>query len=551
MDPRGKRVLQVGSGWFDPVSGELSLDDRSTRLRPRTSALLAHLITHSDRIIGKDELLQAVWPNVVVTEDSLVQCVKEIRRALGPERHDWIRTVPREGYAFVPVFKDAPDKPSTRVERAPWSLRHLAVAVVVIAFAVGAIVVAQLTRSDRATALPPLSVVVMPITNLTGDPARENAVDEMTERLAGSLSRFPDAFVIAPSTAFTFKGKTVDIRRVGSDLGVRYVLEGALRQQNAVLQLDLRLADSTNAVQLWSETFEVPAENPSELRHEVVALVAGSLGLRLISAEAQRSQRERNAPDAMNLVIRARAALRWSGQGEEGVEQARQLLEEAVRLEEGLAEAWALLAWTYLDEIRFRPGRDDALQRAAHAVERAISLSPDSADAHGAKARLLYNRAQMPQALLSFQRAIELNPNDPQWQSHSAATFIMLGRPEPALAAIDKAMRLSPRDPQLPLWQMFDGVALLHLGRNDEAIVRLNQAVGGNPKSAFGRLFLASALGNAGRIDEARTQIQELQRLRPGFTLTQFRSREPSNDSTFLAQRQRVYEGLRLAGLPD
>ncbi|MET1081477.1 MAG: winged helix-turn-helix domain-containing protein, partial [Burkholderiales bacterium] len=364
MDPRGKRVLQVGSGWFDPVSGELSLDDRSTRLRPRTSALLAHLITHSDRIIGKDELLQAVWPNVVVTEDSLVQCVKEIRRALGADRHDWIRTVPREGYAFVPVFKDGPDKPSTRVEQPPWSRRHLAVAVVVIAFAVGAIVVAQLTRSDRATALPPLSVVVMPITNLTGNPARENAVDEMTERLAGSLSRFPDAFVIAPSTAFTFKGKTVDIRRVGSDLGVRYVLEGALRQQNAVLQLDLRLADSTNAVQLWSETFEVPVENSTELRHEVVARVAGSLGLRLISAEAQRSQRERNAPDAMNLVIRARAALRWSGQGEEGVEQARQLLEEAVRLEEGLAEAWALLAWTYLDEIRFRPGRDEALQRA-------------------------------------------------------------------------------------------------------------------------------------------------------------------------------------------
>ena len=550
MESRSGR-LKVGSGWFDPVSGELSLDYQLTRLRPRTAALLAYLISHSDRVVGKDELLQSVWPKVVVTEDSLVQCVKEIRRALGPGRHDWIRTVPRAGYAFVAVSEEAPVLPSTPSERSPRSLKRFSIAALAVVVAAGAIALALISRQDRSTARPPLSVVVMPIANLTGDPARENDVDDMTDRLAGSLSRVPGAFVIAPSTAFTFKGKTTDVRRVGSDLGVRYVLEGALRAQDGFLQLTVRMADSTSAVQLWSETFEAPAHRASELPSEVVPRVASSLDLRLISVEAQRSLRERNAPDAVDLLIRARAALRWTGQGEEGVGRARHLLEEAVRLDGDLAEAWALLAWTYLDEIRFRPGRDEDLQRASQAVERAISLAPESADALGVKARLLYNRAQMPQALLAFQRAVELNPNDPQWQSHKAATLIMLGQPEAAIAAIDRAIRLSPRDPQLPLWQMFEGVALLHLGRNNEAVERLNQAVSGNPKSAFGRLFLASALGNAGQLDDARTQIQELQRLRPGFTLTLFRSREPSNDPTFLAQRQRVYEGLRRAGFAD
>lgn len=122
--------------------------------------------------------------------------------------------------------------------------------------------------------------------------------------------------------------------------------------------------------------------------------------------------------------------------------EARQLLEEAVRRDDGLAEAWALLAWAYLDEIRFRQGSEEDLLRASQAVDRAISLAPDNADALGAKARLQYNRAQIPQALSSFQRAIELNPSDPQWHAHSAATLIMLGRPEEALAATERAARL-------------------------------------------------------------------------------------------------------------
>jgi TolB-like protein/DNA-binding winged helix-turn-helix (wHTH) protein/Flp pilus assembly protein TadD len=542
--------MQLGSGQFDAVSGELTLDGRTTRLRPRTAALLSYLITHAGRVIGKDELLRAIWPKVVVTEDSIVQCVKEIRRALGHGRQDWIRTVPREGYALVApaaIPTDAPPKSAAR-----WSARQFAVAGAAVVLMASAVGVVLLRGPDRVPDRKALSLVVLPVVNLTGDTALENDADEMTERLARSLSRLPGAFVIAPSTAFTFKGRAVDVRRVGSDLGVRYVLEGTLRRQkDSWLQLTVGMADSTNAMQLSSETFETPVKDASELRTDVVTRVAGSLGLRLVRLEAQRSQRVQGQPDATALLSRARAALRWAGQGEQGVTEARQLLEEAVRHDDGLAEAWALLAWTYLDEIRFRPGSEEDLLRASQAVDRAISLAPDNADALGAKARLQYNRAQMPQALSSFQRAIELNPSDPQWHAHSAATLIMLGRPEEALAATERAAHLSPRDPQLSLWQMFEGVALLHLGRYDEAAEVLAKAVAGNPRSAFARLFLASALGNAGRADEAGIQIQELLRLRPGFALSQFRSREPSREARFLAQRQQVYEGLRRAGLPD
>lgn len=542
--------MQIGSGQFDAVSGELTLGGRTTRLRPRTAALLSYLVTHAGRVIGKDELLHAIWPKVVVTEDSIVQCVKEIRRALGPGRQDWIRTVPREGYAFVASAEIPPEAPARPTPR--WSARRLALAGTAVALVAAAGVFVLLRGADRVPDRGAMSLVVLPLTNLTGDPARENDADEMTEQLARSLSRLPGAFVIAPSTAFSFKGRAADVRRVGSDLGVRYVLEGALRRQkDSRLQLTVGLADSTTAMQLWSETFETPMEDASALRTDVVTRVAGSLGLRLVRLEAQRSQRDPTHQDAAALLSRARAALRWAGQGEQGVAEARRLLEEAVSRDDGLAEAWALLAWTYLDEIRFRTGSEEDLLRASQAVDRAISLAPDAADAVGARARLQYNRAQMPQALSSFQRAIELNPSDAQWHGYSASTLIMLGRPDEALAAIERATHLSPRDPQLALWQMFEGVALLHLGRHEAAVEALAKAVAGNARSAFARLFLASALGNVGRADEARTQIQELLRLRSGFTLSQFRSREPSRDARFLVQRQQVYEGLRRAGLPD
>ena len=411
----------------------------------------------------------------------------------------------------------------------------------------------ELLRRDVARPpAPPLSIVVLPLANLSGDPAREDAVDDLTERLADALSRMVGAFVIAPSTAFTYKGKAVDVRRVGAELGVRYVLSGALRLQDARLVLSLRLADAPSAAQLWNEEFIADAQHVAALRDDVVSRVASRLGLRLITAEAQRSQREANGePGAADLLTRARAALRWAGHGGDGVAKARPLLEEAVRRDADSAESWALLSHIYLDEIRFRADRELDLRRGAEAAERAVALAPESAEAHGAMARVLYNQGRMPQALARYERAIELNPNYPNWHAQRGAALVTLGRADEALQPIEYAMRLSPRDPQLPLWQMLQGAAYLHGQRDAEAIEVLTRSVEGNPRSAFGRLFLACALGLSGRAAEARPHVAELQRMQPGFTIERMRAREPSDEPVFLAQRQRIYEGLRRAGLPE
>jgi TolB-like protein/DNA-binding winged helix-turn-helix (wHTH) protein/Tfp pilus assembly protein PilF len=546
-------MLQVGNGRFDPLRGELSLDGRTTQLRPRTAALLAHLVRNADRVVGKDELLRTVWPDAVVTEDSLVQCVKEIRRALGRQGRDWIRTMPRRGYAFVAEAQSA-SALSPRIAD-PVRRRGLHFVIAVLALGVLTVISIQLLRrADSAVSppSPPLSIVVLPLLNLTGETVLDNDVDELTESLTTALSRLSGATVIAASTAFAFKGKPADVRRVGAELHVRYVLEGSLRGHDSRRLLTMRLADASTAVQLWSEGFPLDTGQMPALRDEIVARVAGRLGLQLITAEAQRSQRERrDDPAATDLLTLARAALRWSGQGAEGIAKARMLLEEAVRRDNDLAEAWALLAWAYLDEVRFSTTRERSLLLAADAAKRALELTPESADAHGAKARLLYNEGRMAQALAAFERAIELNPSDPRWHANRGAALIMLGKPDEALRAIGRAVRLSPRDPQLPLWEMFQGVAYLHMGRDDEAIELLARSVEGSPSSAFSHLFLASALGNAGHIDKAQAQISQLRQLHSNFTLARLHALEPSDAPMFRAQRQRVYDGLRRAGMPE
>lgn len=550
MNMPGERALRVGDGWFDPVGGDLTLGGRTLRLRPRTAALFAHLLLHPDRIVGKDELMQAVWPDVVVTEDSLVQCVKEIRQALGERGRDWIRTVPRQGYAFVDREAGqpaaAPAAAGTSMpRRAGWL-----VAALLSALLAGVLAWQQLRPPPPASAP---AIMVLPLANRTQGAVADDVVDEFTETLTASLSRVPGTLVIASGTAFTFKGQVVDARRAGTELGVRYVLEGSLQQQPPRLALDMRLVDASNATQVWSERFQAEPGDTAALRDEVLARVANSLGLRLMRVEADRSRRERpRDPGAADLQTRALAALRWSGQGEEGIKQARQLLEQAVQRDPQLAGAWSLLAMTYLDHIRFSAERGQLLQRASEAAERARVLAPDTPLTQEALGKVFYNQGnRMAQALAAFDRGIELSPNDPVLHSQRAATLGMLGRASEGLPEIERAIRLSPRDPLLPNWLMIQGALSLHLKRDGDAVQVLERSVQANPRSVLAHLYLASAYGLTGATEAARTQVAHLQASMPGFTISRMREREPSDDPAYRAQREHLYDGLRRAGLPD
>ena len=554
-----ERWLEVGPGSFDAVSGELRLDGHCVRLRPRTAALLAHLVRHADRLVTKDELMQAVWPDVVVTEDSIVQCVKEIRHALGDPGRGWIRTVPRQGYAFAaPVPPDGValtadnERPAHQEGHGSRPGREGRTAALWIAAAVlliAAVSLAWRPWMDPSAREP--SIVVMPIVNMTGDASREFVAEDLTESLASALARVPGMSVTAPSTAFTYKGQAVDVRRVGAELGVRYVLEGSLRAIDAEPMLTLRLVEAAGARQLWSGEFGA-AGGLDVLAREVRTRVASSLSLRVTRAEVERAQPVRPPdPVAAELLARARAALRWAHRDLEARVQVRPLLEQALQRDDTLAEAWAYLAKTYMFNVRFSRQREQDLKMAAEHVARALALAPDSLEGHLVQAWVHYENRRMPEALAELDHSLELSPGMPIALGLRGAAMINLGHAEEAPAPLERAIRLSPHDPYLADWLAARGVAALHLGRADEAVEWLGRAAERQPDTPGVRLFLAGALGAAGRIAEAQAQMGHFIRLRPGFTLREFQAREPSSEPAFLRQREQLYAGLRVAGMPE
>jgi TolB-like protein len=543
MNAPGLGKLQVGHGMFDPLTGELRLDGRSVRLRPRTAGFLAHLVQHDDRVVGKDELMEAVWPDSVVTEDSIVQCVKEIRLALGPSAHEWIRTMPRQGYAFVGNRGEPPPAAVPRPRRGRW--RWLLAAGVAFVLAAACLLAWRLWPA--APAVRAATIVALPIANATGDAAHERTATDLTEAITDVLgrSRFT---VVAPSTALTFKDRPVDVHAVGTRLGVRYVLQGTLRMDDAGPVLRLRLADVESSAQLWQQDFKVNPGFP-ELRPDVTGGILSALGEQVVLAEARRS----GMPDAWKaaeLVARANEVLRSPASDEEKARQVRQLLEVAVRLNDDLGVAWVLLAVANAWDVRYADDHDNRLLRAGQAVERARELLPHNDSVIAVQSLVYLEQGRVAEALREADRALELNPGNADAMVRRARALIVLGRSQEALAQIDKAMRTSPRDPALAAMQGTAGVAHLHLGNVQAAIEALSAAVKVAPGSASAHLYLAAALGATGRTAEARAAMARFQQLRPGFTLSRLRATELSQEPALARQRQRIYDGLERAGMP-
>jgi TolB-like protein/DNA-binding winged helix-turn-helix (wHTH) protein/Flp pilus assembly protein TadD len=579
MDQVVHRVLWFDRFALDLTRGCLRAGDQDIALRPKTFEVLRHLAENAGRLVPKQELIEAVWPNVMVTDDSLVQCIRELRDQLGDDEHRLIKTVSRRGYLLdaraattgqqacisdiaaretVSVIADRVTANSS-VGSALARRRRLAVRLTILLVALAATAglwVAQsripvqvhnplVTQSDRG-----ISLVVLPFDNLGGDPEQEYFADAITDDLTNALSQLPGT-VIARSTAFTYKGKPIDVRQVGRELGIRYVVEGTVQRAGEDVRVTMRLIDAPTAANIWAESFDVNRRDLARLREDVTARLARFLDVELLYAQDARSLRERpHDPEAVDFLMRANVLWYRTPRGRD-VSEPRRLFREALQRDDSLVYAWVGLALTYIRDVRFSASHQQDLLQASGAAERAMALDPGSAVSHLITGWVQYERKRIDLALAAFEHAAQLNRNEPWAHASVAAANVMLGQPENAIEPLRKAMRLSPRDPSLSNWQMFMGAAYLHLQRDADAVEWLNKSVALNPSDPFTHLFLASALALSGREAEAKAERAELLRLKPEFTLSYFKAMEPSDAPAFRAQRERVYEGLRQAEVPE
>jgi len=408
-------------------------------------------------------------------------------------------------------------------------------------------------RAD-STEAPRLSIVVLPFSNLSGDPSQDYFADGITEDLTSDLSQIVGSFVISRNTAFTFKGKAMDARQIGRELGVRYVLEGSVRRMGGTVRVNAQLIDAGTGAHLWAEQMDVDQGTLATVQDNfgIANRLARTLSVELVNVEGRRAPR--TDPDAVDLTMRGWSILN-GGPNKGDALRSVELFEDALRIDSDNSQARVGLAQALILIYRNRwdPEPAKVLARADEAASRAIASTPNYAHAHYVKAEVLGLSNRFDAALATYDRAIALDRNLAAAYVGRARNLNVIGRAADALAPVERAIRLSPRDPELYVWYFVLCHANTHLARDAQAIEWCLKSLATGKTFYFAYVDLASAYAWRGQNAEAAAAVAELLKLRPGFTVQTLvqEGSGTSDNPAFRKEFQRIVEGARRAGLPE
>jgi TolB-like protein/Flp pilus assembly protein TadD len=398
---------------------------------------------------------------------------------------------------------------------------------------------------------PHLSIVVLPFVNIGDDPEQDYFVDGVTESLTTDLSRIRGSFVIARNTAFAYKSNTPDVRQIGGELNVHYVLEGSVQRSRNRLRINVQLIDTETGNHLWAERFDKPVADLLDIQDEIVSRLANTLDSELIEAEAQRASRSPH-PDAMDLYFQGRAC--WNkGMTPEYLALARDFFDRALALDPGNVDAMVGVA-TILATIAGSFASDDRpaqLTAAEAMLNKALSMDPQFAGAHLALGAVQMFTNRTAQGIRECEHALALDRNLADAHGCIGMAKYFVGRAEETEAHIREALRLSPRDVFAYRWLLFVGISQAQLGADAEAASWLRRSIEANRNFPLAHFHLAEALALLGQLDEARAAAQAGLALDPGFNLRRYRVNALSDNAAYLAGRERSCEGMRLAGVPE
>jgi TolB-like protein/Tfp pilus assembly protein PilF len=494
----------------------------------RALDVLGVLIAARGDLVSKDEIMTAVWPGTVVEDNNLTVQISALRRVLDQGRVEGscIQTVAGRGYRFAAVV----------ARRAADS-------------SVGAGRVSVIETRPP----PPLSIVVLPFTNLGSDVDREYFADGITDDLTTDLSRIAGSFVIARRTAFTYKGKAVAVKQIGRELGVRYALEGSVRRSGEQVRTNTQLIDTDTGANLWADRFDHDVCDLFTLQDEITSRIAFALNLELIAAEVTRPT---DHPDALDYILRGRGALS-KPLARDTYAEAIRLFEHALALDPQSVDAQSWLAHALAGRKHFQmtvsPAAD--LDRAEVLVRRALAASPRRPLAHLAKGMLLHSRGDPEQAIPEYETVIASNRNWVNVLYVLGMCKLLVGSIEETTPLVEQAIRFSPRDPFIANWYMLIGTVHLLQWSPGEAIRWLEKALSANPELAFAHGHLAAAYALEGDTQRAAAELAEARRLSGDGRFANL-ARLRAARSWGVPKVRGLYEttyfaGLRKAGLPE
>jgi adenylate cyclase len=404
---------------------------------------------------------------------------------------------------------------------------------------------------------PKLSVVVMPFNNLGGEGVDDDAVDGITEDLTTDLSRVPGFLVIARNSAFTYKGKPIDIKRVGEELGVRYAVEGSARKVEGTLRVNVQLVATETGTHLWAERFDVRREGIGYGVDDIVREIAWALNIRIVDTEAARNLRERPSnPDVVDILLRARSIYNRPPTSQRQAELVP-LYERALELDPNSATALAGLAEAMLDNMDTYddPSRPETIRRAEELLKRAELLSPNDNAVVWVRVYLLGLQDRCLEVMAAAQRAIQVYPLTTGSRLWRAICLTRMGRPAEAIPEIEQAIRIAPRNPNMASRYRNMGYPMLYLGRYDEAVTWFERSLAANRGDSVGNrsnmyAAIAAAQALAGQMEAAYLSASEATRLQPTITVRSYYPFYPTIPAA-VAQLSRMLDGMRLAGIRD
>ena len=503
---------------LDCDRGALSAGDGDIPLRPKSFEVLHYLVQNAGRLVSRDDVLSAVWPGVTVTEEFLTQCVSEVRQALGDSDQRIIKTVPKRGYLFAVSVADT-DAVGSATPNSTAVIPHEPVEAA-----------ASALFSVRRRMLEGPSVAVLPFVNLSGDPSQEYLSDGITEDIISGLTRFSDLSVIARNSSFSYKGRATDVRAIGEQLGVRYLVEGSTRRFGDRIRITAQLVDAQTGVQRWSERFDRALGDifavQDEITQSIVAIVVAHLG----SAEGERvSGKPPSSWTAYDLLMQGEQALRVYEQSWDShhLYEARRHFAEAHKVDPGNARICALLGHTFVrahaDPLLQDLGDPDVLKRGYELISHAVGLDPNQPLARAHLAWTLMWMQQADVGVSEHEKASALNPNFSDWRF--PVILVYAGSPARALDAAQAHVRLDPYHP--PHLHAYQGHALYMLKRYKEAVAPLRECIRRGPQVLLGHVWLAATLVRLGQGAEAKAVIAEVLSRAPQMAMARKRWRAP------------------------
>jgi len=391
------------------------------------------------------------------------------------------------------------------------------------------------------------SIAVLPFTNISGEPEQEYFSDGITEDIITALSKIKKLFVVARNSTFTYKGQAVDVKRVGREQGVRYVLEGSVRRGGNQLRITAQLIDAATGNHLWAERYDRETRDVFALQDEITREVASALQVELTEGEQARlwASCTENI-NAWELVIQANHLIQRHHR--EDTHEARRFLEQALRLDENYATAWELLGVSHwMDAINegWSDSRETSLARALEAIDQALAIDPSNPDTLSSLSLIELTSGNHDEALALSEKAVALAPNLANNMAIAGVITVYCGKPREALELVRKAMRLCPI---YPIWYLYPLTrAYWFMGKTDEAIAAARSAIERDPELSISHKLHAIVLTDAGRDAEAQRAAAEVLRLEPNFSVEAWAARRGT--PTELSIREA--EALRKAGLPD